>query len=586
MPNRATSASLVQLLQLTEALHDTRGLDQYLTFLIEQAIGLPGVDTVRILLIDETGTRLMAQAAVGFPELAGEEHDVPVGIGFAGRIAQTRQPLLVPDLQLFPVHSPALRLAGVLSAVGVPLLIGDRLVGVMHIGSRTRNTFGADTLPLLEGIAALVALTTEAIRADQALAASEARFRELFEDAPIGACLIGLNPQTYGRLQLANGSLAALTGYDVDELQLMTFEMLVAPDHQVAARAALAAMASGERTRYTAERLLRRRDGSIIWARASVTAVLKGGRPSYAISYIEDVTRRKAAEQALAQRALTDPLTGLPNRQLVMDHLDLALRQQARTGSRVGVLYLDLDHFKTINDEHGHEAGDLMLREAARRMRAALRSGDTAGRIGGDEFVLVCPNLTGAEELAVIADRLVHCLGEPAASSGGEPVRLTASIGTALSDPDIIPAALVRRADLAMYEAKRLGRHRWHTYRPALDEVSERRRGAEQLLSQALRHEWFVLHYQPVIDLVSGATVAAEALLRIQHPVHGLLLPEAFIDVLEHSDLADPIEQWVLDQACHDLATHPAAQLLPEIAVNISGRRWRPCSNRKNQSAT
>ncbi len=573
MPDTEIAVSLGRLLRCTEAVHKGRELDDLLRELIFRAGGLPGVDTVRILLVDPQRPVLLAQGGI-FPDTDAEGDEVPIGCGFAGTIAQQCAPLLVPDLDDFPVHGSSLQQAGVRSAVGVPLLAGHELLGVMHIGSREPHTFGPELIPTLSAIAERVALTIQAILSERSLAASERRFRALFQDAPIGVCLVDLRPECRGHIMLANNAMARITGYSSQALTGMAFARLLDRGDRPAANAALEDLARGEVTDYVTERQAVRADGSRIWLRGSVTAVLDDGQPNCAVSYIEDVTARKDAERELARRALSDPLTGLANRHRVIDHLTLALRQQMRSGTSVGVLYLDLDRFKDINDAYGHEVGDRVLREVAHRLTVTIRAADTAGRLGGDEFIVVCPNLSSAEELATISERLLRTLTLGVALGDAPPLEVGVSIGAAIGDRNTGPDELLRRADVAMYEAKRRGRHRWHAYAPVLDEASQQRLAAEALLYGALHGDWFRLHYQPIVDLHTGETVSAEALLRIAHPKRGLLLPGAFIDQLEESDLSEPIENWVLNEACRQMRLWRDCGQPPlsSISVNVSGK--------------
>jgi diguanylate cyclase (GGDEF)-like protein/PAS domain S-box-containing protein len=563
------SASFHDLKHLCQAVHEGRHLAPLLSGLMFRASQLPGVDTVRVLLIDENGCALIAQPGI-FPDSTDDERPVPIGVGFAGRIAQTQRPMLVPDLKDFPVYGQALRESGVRCAIGVPLLAGVKLIGVIHIGSLQPGAFSPELIPDLQEVAERVALTVDAIHAEAALAASEERFRTLFEDAPIGVCLTDLRTDSLGHILLANEALTELTGYSPEQLRGMDVLDLLAPDHRTDGLTALNELTEGRTERYTAERELTRSDGRTVWIVAHVAAVAGKAHPRYAVSYLQDITTRKHAEADLVRRAFTDPLTGLANRHLVMDHLALALRQEVRTGHPVGVLYLDVDHFKDINDVHGHDAGDRVLREIAVRLTQGMRSADTTGRLGGDEFIVVCPNLASDNELSSIADRLLSAVCVPVPLPDASDVDVAASIGIATGDRHRTPDELVRRADVAMYEAKRLGRRRWHAYTDALDRTAQQRLGVEVMLVEALMQGWFVQRYQPIVDLQARTVVGVEALLRIQHPERGLLHPAQFIGQLEESDVADEIEAWVISQACRDWSRSAAEET--GLSVNVSGR--------------
>jgi diguanylate cyclase (GGDEF)-like protein len=248
----------------------------------------------------------------------------------------------------------------------------------------------------------------------------------------------------------------------------------------------------------------------------------------------------------------------------------LALRQQPRSGGVVGLLFLDIDHFKDVNDVYGHDAGDRALQEVARRLKTVVRAGDTAGRIGGDEFIVVCPNLSGSNELANIASRLHSVSADPIGLHDGS-VEVGISIGVAIGDRDTVPEELLRRADVAMYEAKRQGRRRWEAYTPQLDQASLQHDATEALLRGSLENGWFRLYYQPTVDLTTGNVVGAEALLRILHPDRGLLTPDVFIEHLETAEVGTSVERWVLAEACRQMKQWSDTEL-QEVSVNVSGR--------------
>ena len=261
------------------------------------------------------------------------------------------------------------------------------------------------------------------------------------------------------------------------------------------------------------------------------------------------LTDAKTVEGAIHQ-AFHDSLTGLPNRLLLMDRLEQALARAARTDSRVAVLFVDLDTFKNINDSLGHVAGDELLREAARRLLACVRTADTAARFGGDEFVVV---LEDADEPAIgrAADRILEAMHDPFEVKGRE-VLIGASIGIAIGSSEADD--LLRNADLALYRAKAKGRGRKQMFEPAMHVAMVERMELEAALAQALRGDELLLHYQPIVDLVTHQIAGVEALVRWQHPTRGLLLPGEFIPIAEGSRLILPLGRWVLQEACEQAA--------------------------------
>jgi diguanylate cyclase (GGDEF)-like protein len=458
-----------------------------------------------------------------------------------------------------------------------------------------------------DGFIAVFHDVTERVMAAEAVTVSEERFRSTFEHSPSGLATASLDEGDLGRLQTANPALSDMTGFDAEALLGMRLADLLypvgpapgpaptewadkGPDGGTGPAEPWNGQVAGEDDKHegrearrrasaalVAELLLdeehrlcrcRRPDGRDIWAQVSVTAL--PGAPRQCLVQLDDVSAQKLAEAELTQRALYDPLTGLANRRLAMDHLRLALRQLSRNKGAVTVMYLDLDHFKTVNDTLGHEAGDEVLRQAGARLSGAVRAPDTAARLGGDEFLVVC-SVPDEQSVPGIVERVHSALAEPIVV-GGTTFELGASIGVTLTrNPAADLDELLREADAAMYEAKHRGRHRWEAYSEVLQERARERRSVELDLREALDKDGLRLYYQPICDTADGHIVGAEALLRLEHPTRGLLSPAAFIDVAESSDLIGPIGDWVLREACAQLAKWQPAPGF-HLAVNISGR--------------
>jgi len=294
---------------------------------------------------------------------------------------------------------------------------------------------------------------------------------------------------------------------------------------------------------------------------------------------LADALERHNADEALRHRVLHDALTGLPNRLSFVDSLRDALRRSLASGSPVGVLFLDLDHFKLINDSIGHHAGDELLREVAPRLRAHLRPGDIVARFGGDEFGILVDRLADEEEAPAIAERVARAFSEPY-SMGGADHFVTASIGIAVARPagrePVDPELLIRDADAAMYRAKERGRGRCVVFDAAMRARAVRRLETERELRHALDRDELQLHYQPLVALGSGEIVGLEALVRWNHPERGLLDPGEFVSIAEDSGLIEPIGCWVQETACRQaLGWH---ELRPDqrpldVAVNLSARQ-------------
>ncbi len=294
----------------------------------------------------------------------------------------------------------------------------------------------------------------------------------------------------------------------------------------------------------------------------------------HAVAAFHDVTEQRRAEAALTQQALYDPLTRLPNRLLLTNRLEQALAVSAESGLRTGVLYLDLDGFKAVNDAGGHAAGDELLRQVADRITGCVRPGDTVSRVGGDEFAVVCPDIDQLDKLQAVADRLLAALRIAIDLQAGAHT-VSASVGMALAGGSATAAQLMRDADEAMYGAKRGGKNRTAVH---FADTTDRAARATCLVAQlqtALDRDELVMHGQPVVDLRTGRVLAVESLLRWQHPERGLLPPADFLDVAEASPLMLAIGRRTLEESCRMAAAwaEVLGSAAPDVHVNISGRQ-------------
>ena len=287
------------------------------------------------------------------------------------------------------------------------------------------------------------------------------------------------------------------------------------------------------------------------------------------------VRLRREAEARLVYQAYHDPLTGLPNRALLLDRLGQALARAGRRGEPVALLFLDLDRFKRVNDGLGHAAGDRLLVAVGERLRACARAGDTVARLGGDEFTLLLEGLTDAAEAEAVAAAVAAALEAPVVLDG-QPVAVTASIGVALAGPGgAEPAGLLRDADVAMYRAKARGKARVEVFDAAMAAGARERVAFEADLRQAVERGELRLAYQPIVELATGRVVGAEALARWAHPARGVVLPDAFVPLAEETGLIVPLGRWVLAEACRQgRAWQDRFPTPPTVSVNLSPRQF------------
>ncbi len=312
--------------------------------------------------------------------------------------------------------------------------------------------------------------------------------------------------------------------------------------------------------------------GERFLARASVSAIRDepaGLRRS--VVMFSDITEQKKTEEALWRHANVDPLTSLPNRRNFLERLDAGIARARESDEWLGLVFIDLDRFKDINDSLGHEMGDLLLKEAAARVHGAMRKDDLVARLGGDEFTVMVPNLTDVEPLERAAERIVEALAAPF-QLGAETCFVSASVGVTLFPRDARDAdGLLRGADMAMYEAKRDGRNRYKFFTAGLQAAMAERAELVRDLHKAIECRQFELQYQPIVDLATGDVDKAEALIRWRHPTRGLVLPSDFIPLAEETGLIVAIGEWVFDEAARQLAAWRSEFAQPLcVSVNAS----------------
>ena len=416
---------------------------------------------------------------------------------------------------------------------------------------------------------------------------SERLHRFLVESSP--DLIYTLDPE--GRFIFINGRVESLLGYSREELIGSYYTVIVHEEELEHAVHAFTERRSDERSTSNIEVRLKCKNNNYrsfesrhIVAMLSAMGVYdnkQDGQEEQSRRFMgtygvaRDVTERKIAEETITFQALHDHLTHLPNRRLFKDRLELSLVQSKRQRGVVGVMFIDLDRFKLVNDTHGHAEGDELLKSVAQRLLKCVRAGDTLARQGGDEFTILLPDLFRAEDAAVITEKILEELKAPF-KVAGQDFRATASIGISIFPRDGDNAdILLKNADIAMYKVKASGKNGYKFFAKEMNSCYHERISLENELLEAIQQSEFELHYQPQINVTSNRIVGLEALIRWRHPVHGLLNPSGFIDLAEEIGLISAITDWVLDESCRQLVRWRSMGLNDlRIAINVSPQEF------------
>ena len=321
----------------------------------------------------------------------------------------------------------------------------------------------------------------------------------------------------------------------------------------------------------------RRKDGEELVVQLTINTILNDeGSVHRRVALFSDITEKKETEEIIWNQANYDPLTGLPNRRLCIEHLQHETRKASRSGHQVALLFLDLDLFKEVNDTLGHDMGDTLLKDAAMRLRGCVRETDTVSRLGGDEFTVVLHDLESSDCIERVARTILEELSEPF-TLNGQRAYISASIGITLFPDDAQDVdTLLKNADQAMYAAKGLGRNRFHYFTPSMQEAAKSRMLLVNDLRESLSENQFRLHYQPIVDLQTGKVQKAEALIRWHHPTRGLVSPAEFIPIAEDTGMIVEIGDWVFREAARKVAEwHDLLNIDLQLSINKSPRQFR-----------
>jgi len=403
--------------------------------------------------------------------------------------------------------------------------------------------------------------------AEAQLRESEVRYRLLFEQNAAGVCLTGLN----GKIVDCNTTFAFMLGYKRQELVGLDSAELY---DRVIERDELMKMLREAADVKGVEAVLRRKDGTHVWVLQNLVLIGQGDS-GVVHATVVDISDRKRAEEQIEYHAYHDVLTHLPNRRLFTDRLALNLTRARRSGRPLAVMFIDLDHFKKINDTLGHTAGDELLLEMSQRLRRCVREDDTVARLGGDEFTIILADLRHPEDAAQVAQKVIEAVSRPL-NLGRVPVEVSASIGIATYPGDGSDAeTLLRNADSAMYRAKESGRNNYQLSTDGMKTRAVERHTIETRLRRAIYGDQLILHYQPQVSVATGRIVGAEALVRWEDPERGLVEPGNFLPAAEESRLIVPLGGWVLRAAYRQMRQWSERGASPvRVGVNLSARQF------------
>lgn len=501
--------------------------------------------------------------------------------GLPGRVFSSGCPTWITDAREegnFPRQSLARR-ANLAGSFAFPVRTGTETVAVLEFYAPTPQPPAAELLDVMAHVGVQLSQVFERQAAQKALTAREQHSRQILDSA--ADAFIGMD--TAGRITAWNTAAEEMFGWSRREVIGRPLTQTIVP------------MNYREAHQQGVEHFLATGVPRVLGKRLELAALHRNGhefpieitlwslreeRCWSFYAFAHDITQRKEAERDLKQQALHDPLTGLPNRVLLIDRLQQLLARRHADKPGLAVLFINLDHFKPINDIFGHDAGDQVMISVADRLRRAIRPVDTISRLGGDEFVVVCPEVGEYRDAAVIAQRLLSELATPI-QFRDDRVFLTASIGIALAEPtNVEPAsdaeALIRSADMAMYKAKNSGRAHCELFDQQMQIQVATRLRIESDLQNALDKDELCLHFQPIISTTDMSVIALEALLRWEHPKRGLVPPSEFIPIAEETGLIIPIGEWVLEEACRQAPRWESVRAAGPplwVSVNLSSRQ-------------
>jgi diguanylate cyclase (GGDEF)-like protein/PAS domain S-box-containing protein len=522
--------------------------------------------SVRLVLLDADGALVVASS--------DEDSEWPVSKGASGWLRDSAKATQQLALARLPEEvRTQLRLQDGQVVLLLPLSLRDAARGLLVLCSP--DGVPRELVDSLESVASQVSLAVEgaSLAEDLHRRQSEARFRSLVAHSSDLITVI----DAQGTVTYQSPSVQRVLGYRADELEGTGFARLLSESDRPRLAQIVAgvgeAYAGGGAETHVIECSLKHRDGTWLQFEVQHTDLLQDEHVRGIVLNSRDVSERKAFEDQLAHQAFHDPVTSLANRALFADRVQHSIKRSSRGGPAIGVMFIDLDDFKTVNDSLGHAAGDTVLQEVGRRLQGVVRPGDTVARFGGDEFAILLDGITDSAEAADVAGRILRVL-ELQYDVDGKPVYPRASVGICLAGEDFGSAdaeELLRNADVAMYMAKRDSKGSYRVFEPAMHERVVERLELQAELQRALELNQLEVHYQPVVRLDHQADYGVEALLRWMHPTRGTIPPLHFIPLAEETGQIVAIGRWVLEEACRQGALlHERFPRTPPLTMSVN----------------
>lgn len=562
---------------ILEALAKGEDFKKILTDIVKSCEKLnPGM-FCSILLLDEKGKHLKHGAAVSLPGFYCEAIDgiaIGDGVGSCGTAAYTGRRVIVSDIMTHPnwtLYKDMAKSAGLAACYSEPVLSSkNEILGTFASYYQQPQKPSKETLAFMKRMADLTAITIERKRSEDELRIAAITFQS--HDAVVITDVDGI-------ILRINQAYSDISGYSADEVIGKNANILSSGMHDKSFFTAIYAELA-ESGQWSGEIWSRRANGEFFAERITITAVTNHSKITHYVGIFSDISEKKATEEEIKQLAFFDPLTRLANRRLLLERLDQAVISAKRHQHYGAVIFMDLDHFKSLNDTLGHKVGDELLIQVAERIKSVIRSEDTASRLGGDEFVILITGYDSSmikmiEDAALVAEKIREIISHPFNLSGSKQLFST-SIGVSVF-PDVVlePEQILEQADTAMYRSKKSGRNSVSFFSSEMQQEHNRKSNLERMLQTALSEQQFVMYYQGQTN-AKGELLSVEALLRWKHPEQGMVSPAEFIPIAENSHLMVDIGSWVLMEACEQIkAWQQEGLLLEHVAVNISPRQFR-----------